>query len=338
MRVLGTPRRFPDPNSMSNTPPNEWIKWVNSESERLCEELEEEILRARQKDDPFNGTAGGVFQALPHKVPSLNSIDQAITSLLQHPLVPIEPGFDTVTTPISNASRVQRQLIPNVGTPENQQVGQLANRLITTPENQQVGQLANRLITTPEPNTVGQVHNTSNAVESGGAGGQPPRETTPTVQQRTGESPPQVPNTTINRETTEISQVSDTPNRIGGGQHQAPAEPVVPQQDTNVPTRRQSQQDTSEISQVSINQNRINTGQLQVPVEPVEPQQDTDVLSRSQPQHKQRETNQPLVGDNNVTHTCTRCGNGGHSKYYCREGNQYIVISVIDIHTIPKSA
>ena len=153
MRVLGTPRRFPDPNSMNNTPPNEWIKWVNSESERLCEELKEEILRARQKNDPFDGTAGGIYQALPQEVPSLNSIDPAITSLLQYPLIPLEPGLETVTTPISNTSRVQRQLIPNVGTPENQQIGQLANRLITT----------------PEQNTVGTVHNTP--VESGGTGG-----------------------------------------------------------------------------------------------------------------------------------------------------------------------
>ena len=35
MRVLGAPRRFPDPTSMSNAPQNKWIKWVNSESERL---------------------------------------------------------------------------------------------------------------------------------------------------------------------------------------------------------------------------------------------------------------------------------------------------------------
>ena len=240
MRVLGTPRRFPDPNSMSNTPPNEWIKWVNSESEKLCEELEEEILRVRQRNDPFDGTAGGVFQALPHEVPSLNSIDQAITSLLNYPLIPLEPGLETVTTPTSNTSRVQRQLIPNIGTPENQQVGQLANRLTTT----------------PEQNTVDKVRNTP--VESGGTGGQPPRVTTPTVQQQTEESPPQVPNTTINRETTEISQVSDTSNRAGDEQHPTPTEPAVPQQDTNVPTRRQSQQDTSEISQVSVNQNQMN--------------------------------------------------------------------------------
>ena len=300
MRVLGTPRRFPDPSSMRNTPPNEWIKWVNSESEKLCEELEEEILRVRQGNDPFDGTAGGVFKALPHEIPSLNSMDQAITSLLNYPLIPFEPGLETVTTPTSNTSRVQRQLIPNMGTPENQQEEQLANRLITTPEQY----------------TVGKVHNSP--IESGGTGGQPPRVTTPTVQQQAEVSPPQAPNTTINRETTEISQVSDTSNRAGDEQPPTPAEPAVPQQDTNAANRRQSQQDTSKISQVSVNQNQMNPGQSQVPVEPVGPQQDIKTSVHNQPQQGQHESNRPLP-EEKMTHVCTRCGYEGHTKYYCRE-------------------
>ena len=87
----------------------------------------------------------------------------------------------------------------------------------------------------------------------------------------------------------------------------------------NVPTRRQSQQDTSEISQVSVTENQRNTGQLQVPVESGEPQQDTNASARSQLQQGQRGTKQPLFEENNMTHICTRCGYGGHTKYYCRE-------------------
>ena len=88
-----------------------------------------------------------------------------------------------------------------------------------------------------------------------------------------------MPNTTTNRETTEISQVSDNQNRIDVEQLQVPVEPVEPQQDTNAPSRRQTQHDTSEILQVSNNQNRIDVEQLQVPVEHVEPQQDMNAPS-----------------------------------------------------------
>ena len=67
MRPLGLPQRFPEPQSMRNCTTSTWITWIREESNDLITALDEEKLRMRDPDDPFNGTAGGIFDPLQHE-------------------------------------------------------------------------------------------------------------------------------------------------------------------------------------------------------------------------------------------------------------------------------
>ena len=67
MRPLGLPQRFPEPQSMRNCATSTWITWIREESNDLITAIDEEKLRMRDPDDPFNGTAGGIFDPLQHE-------------------------------------------------------------------------------------------------------------------------------------------------------------------------------------------------------------------------------------------------------------------------------
>ena len=64
MRVLHLPKNFPDPQSMRQSPVPTWIKWIREESERIVKDLEEEMKPRNDPDDPFDGTASGIFNPL----------------------------------------------------------------------------------------------------------------------------------------------------------------------------------------------------------------------------------------------------------------------------------
>ena len=163
MRTLGVPTRFPEPNHMENSPTNKWIHWINTEAEKLQTEINEEIKRVQDPDDPFDGTAGGVFQPLvqdltetghntENNIPATNEdsqvseIEKEPTALpLSQTLIDID--FDTVPqhTPAGTKDpNVNRQLIPNIGTPERLQPNtNLATRLPTTPTQNTIESLVN---------------------------------------------------------------------------------------------------------------------------------------------------------------------------------------------------
>ena len=61
MRVLPLPKNFPESQSMGQSPVPTWIRWIREESERIIGELEEEMKRRNDPDDPFDGTASGIF-------------------------------------------------------------------------------------------------------------------------------------------------------------------------------------------------------------------------------------------------------------------------------------
>ena len=163
MRSLGVPTRFPEPNHMENSPTNKWIHWINIEAEKLQAEINEEIKRVQDPDDPFNGTAGGVFQPLiqdltgtGHKtennIPATNE-DSQVSEIEKEPTaVPlsqtlIDLDFNTVpqhTSATNKDPNVNRQLIPNLGTPERLQPNtNLATRLPATPTQNTIESLAN---------------------------------------------------------------------------------------------------------------------------------------------------------------------------------------------------
>ena len=67
MHPLGLPQRFPEPQSMKNCSTSTWIAWIREENNDLIAAIDEENARRRDPDDPFDGTAGGIFAPLQHE-------------------------------------------------------------------------------------------------------------------------------------------------------------------------------------------------------------------------------------------------------------------------------
>ena len=64
MRFLILPTRFPRPESMAQGDIAVWTNWICEETDEIMKQLEEERDSRSNPDDPFNGTANGVFQPL----------------------------------------------------------------------------------------------------------------------------------------------------------------------------------------------------------------------------------------------------------------------------------
>ena len=64
MRFLLLPTRFPRPESMGQGDVAVWTNWIREETDEIMKQLEEERDSKSDPDDPFNGTANGVFLPL----------------------------------------------------------------------------------------------------------------------------------------------------------------------------------------------------------------------------------------------------------------------------------
>ena len=64
MRFLILPTCFPRPESMGQGDIAVWTNWVCEETDEIMKQLEEERDSRSDPDDPFNGTANGVFLPL----------------------------------------------------------------------------------------------------------------------------------------------------------------------------------------------------------------------------------------------------------------------------------
>ena len=64
MRFLILPTCFPRPESMGQGDIAVWTNWIREETDEIMKQLEEERDSRSDPDDPFNGTANGVFQPL----------------------------------------------------------------------------------------------------------------------------------------------------------------------------------------------------------------------------------------------------------------------------------
>ena len=64
MRFLILPTRFPRPESLGQGDIAVWTNWIHEEMEEITKQLEEERDSRSDLDDPFNGTANGVFLLL----------------------------------------------------------------------------------------------------------------------------------------------------------------------------------------------------------------------------------------------------------------------------------
>ena len=64
MRFLILPMHFPRPESMGQGNSAVWTNWIREETDQVMKQLEEERDSRSDPDDPFNGTANGVFLPL----------------------------------------------------------------------------------------------------------------------------------------------------------------------------------------------------------------------------------------------------------------------------------
>ena len=64
MRFLISPTRFPRRESMAQGDIAVWTNWIRAETDEIMKQLEEEKDSRSDPDDPFNGTANGVFHPL----------------------------------------------------------------------------------------------------------------------------------------------------------------------------------------------------------------------------------------------------------------------------------
>ena len=64
MRFLVLPTRFPRPENMAQGDISVWTNWIREETDEIMRQLEEERHSRSSPDDPFSGTANGVFQPL----------------------------------------------------------------------------------------------------------------------------------------------------------------------------------------------------------------------------------------------------------------------------------
>ena len=58
------PMHFPRPENMAQGDNAIWTNWIREETDEIIRQLEEERDSRSDPDDPFNGTANGVFQPL----------------------------------------------------------------------------------------------------------------------------------------------------------------------------------------------------------------------------------------------------------------------------------
>ena len=64
MRFLLVPTQFPSPESMGQGDVTVWTNWIREETDVIMNQLDEEVIARGHPDDPFNGSANGVFQPL----------------------------------------------------------------------------------------------------------------------------------------------------------------------------------------------------------------------------------------------------------------------------------
>ena len=107
MRYLESPTRFPTPDTIQAHEPARWITWIQEETQRLLEGLNEEIRLLNEEDDPFVKT--------PEQRKSRNTGEIPPVEKLATPLVPekVDNPLPQRTKPLN---RKETDEIPPVDT------------------------------------------------------------------------------------------------------------------------------------------------------------------------------------------------------------------------------
>ena len=116
MHTLAMPQCFPSPQHMKNCTIQVWTTWIRKENNNLLAAIDEEIAMRADPDDPFDGTASGIFTPLRQE-------DQAQVQAA------VEPGLDESRS--QNASNTQKNRLVDLPTPKPKE-----NRAATDSTNQ----------------------------------------------------------------------------------------------------------------------------------------------------------------------------------------------------------
>ena len=106
---------------MKNCSTSTWIAWIREENNDLIAAIDEENARRRDPDDPFDGTAGGIFAPLQHE--DEHEVHQPQNT----------SGFQRC----DNGHKSMSQRIENIQN-ENAQEGRLVDILNTNPQHQDI--------------------------------------------------------------------------------------------------------------------------------------------------------------------------------------------------------
>ena len=95
LRYLEAPTRFPTPDTMQAHEPIRWIAWIQEETQKLIEAINEEIKMLNDEDDPFS-TAGQQIQRKTGEIPPVET--------LATPLIP-----EKVNNPLPQRTKPQSE-------------------------------------------------------------------------------------------------------------------------------------------------------------------------------------------------------------------------------------
>ena len=108
LRYLETPSRFPTPETMRNFEPSQWMTWIQNETQRLIEGINEEIKLLNEEDDPFTSTTIARSQGKTGEIPPGDK--------LATPLVP-----EKVNNPLPQRTKQQNKKGTSEIPPDNNQ-------------------------------------------------------------------------------------------------------------------------------------------------------------------------------------------------------------------------
>ena len=148
MRALDLPQRFPLPHTMKDSSVVTWVQWIREESNEIIAAIDDEITRRQDPDDPFDGTASGIF-------PPLQDIaGTQPTAVLKKKPNPIKIDESASRNP-QTTEGVQGRLVDVQSPPprridlsqQNQQKGLTVSQGLGTAQTQASDESQNRLIT-----------------------------------------------------------------------------------------------------------------------------------------------------------------------------------------------
>ena len=112
LRYLETPTRFPTPDTMHTHEPIRWIAWMQEETQRLIEGVNEEIKLLNEEDDPFSNIARQQKQGKTGEIPPVEKlatplIPEKVNNPLPQRTKPQNKRGTSEIPPVSNQDFIQ---------------------------------------------------------------------------------------------------------------------------------------------------------------------------------------------------------------------------------------